>query len=66
MSRVPMSQPTIKNGCIIKVGFFMSMVFWAAGEGVLCGRWGQLVLGTRAGGRVGQLVGSLCTTFWVL
>lgn len=42
------------------------MMLWAAGEEVSCSGLGQLVLGACVGGRVGQLVGSLHTTSWVL
>lgn len=36
----------------------MSVMFWAAGEEVSCSGRGQLMLGARVEGRVGQLVGS--------
>lgn len=50
-----MIQPLFRNGCSIKVGVFMSVVFWAAGEEVSRNGRGQLVLGACVGGGLDSL-----------
>jgi len=61
-----MIRPVFKNVCVIKIGVFMSVMFWAAGEEVPQSGLGKLVLRACVGRQFGQFVRSLQTTFRVL